>query len=74
MDHGMFCPRIWVIPRISLTAGNVYVVNRGQTTPLSPLIGLLNLINASKALLRFQRDGGQGPVPLNGRTVPRSQL
>lgn len=50
----MSCPRIPVIPRISRTVENVYVVNRGQTAP-----GLLNLINDPKAFLRFQRDGGQ---------------
>lgn len=34
-----------VIPRISLTARNVYVVNGGQTAPSSSLIGLFNPIN-----------------------------
>jgi hypothetical protein len=39
------CPRISIIPRVSLTAENVYVVNHGQTAPSPRLIGLLNLIN-----------------------------
>jgi hypothetical protein len=39
-------PHIWVIPRISLTVENVYVVYRGQTALL--------VINASEAFLRSQ--------------------
>lgn len=35
---------------VSLTAGNVYVVNRGQTIPSLSLIGLLNLINGLKGV------------------------
>lgn len=57
-------PHNWVIPRISLTGRNIYVVYRGQTVISPALIGLLNLINASEIFLR------RADVPRCGSAVP----